>query len=206
MNRAYLAAALAVAACSAGTDDSEPGAIEVTGYLDASRVAIAAQGGRATAIGRDGAASPGSEIELTNATRGSASTGIASDLGTFVVDVAAADGDELTLRASGASPGDDLALTLGPSEPFPETNHLLAYVDPHDHELVTVEVWLATARLDGRAWATDPASEAVAVLEPSEGGALHSGHLAGAEGDELLLTWVADAPSTGVVVVVGLPP
>jgi hypothetical protein len=197
-----LLAVLALACRDPGGPD--PGAIEITGYLDGARVAVVGSGAEATAIGRDGAASAGSAVALDNVTTGASAEGIVGELGQFALSVHAGDGDRVEVKVDDASPDDVVVVDLAPADPFPPTTHQLAYVDPVDPHRALIEVLFDPGRLDGAVWAADAAIGASTVLAPFAGGATHGGVLDGAQaGDEVVIAWVAGGvASEGVVLTV----
>jgi hypothetical protein len=177
-------------------DPDGNGAIEITGYLDRSRVGWTRFGADVVALGSEAAASSGSTVSLENTVSGELRDAVATDLGTFLLAVPAADADRLVLRVDGAPAGDDLAHDVPAHGAFPDHVHLVAHADPHDPNVALVEVAFDPARDDGRIWVANPQVDgAVAVLDTADGGFLHLGQLDGSEGDVLRAHW---APDDGV--------
>lgn len=176
-------------------EDPGPGAIEITGYLDAGRVAVTSDGSTAYALGEPGATDAGAEVQLGNADSGASSTVVASDDGSFALSVAATNGETVELVVTGAPDGDAVSVDVAPALAFPEALHLVAHADPHEPDVAVVEVHFDPGRTDGAVWAANPARAAVAVLAAADGGTLHSGAVAGAEGETLLFVWNAATPS-----------
>lgn len=174
----------------------EPGgdeAIEITGYLDASRVSWTVLDDRVQAAGSDGAASPGSDVLLTNLDSGAEVEGSASDAGAFVLLIPAADGDVLELRVADDAAEHDVVTDRAP---FPTPTHASAVTDPHRDHVAVVELAYDPPLTGGHVWVSNPHHDgAVILLDAFSGGAFHGGHVEAVAGDVLLLWWV---PAGGV--------
>lgn len=180
----------AVLGCVDPSEGGEDSAIEITGYLDASRVAWTTLGTQVQAAGLEGAASPGSVALLENETAGETAEGPVGDLGTFVVAVAAAAGDHLVLYVDDAPAEDEVTHDVPTHPPFPETEYAVAHTSDAHPDLVVVEVAFVAPQPDGHVWAANHRVDAVVVLDRFDGDHLHGGHLVGVAGDWLLLWWV----------------
>ena len=203
MNRAVMLGVLLGCSDPVGDD-----AIEITGYLDASRVSFTRVEDDIAAVGREAAASPLSTVRLENETSGELREGLATEAGTFFVSVPAVDTDRLVLAVDGAGPDDQVAYDVAPHGAFPPHTHIVAHVDPHDLHVAVVEVTFESVRDDGRVWVTNPGAEGtVVLLDPSEGGLVHGGRLEGVEGDLLRAHWVPEigGSSLAIEIPVGAP-
>lgn len=192
--------------CQQPTDPG-PGAIEITGYLDASRVAWTWTGAVALAAGLEEATSASTRVSLANARSGASTVLFSGEDGAFVVSIEAALGDSLTLEASGAAESDTAHREVIEPPAFPEYVHVDAQVDPHQEGLVFVEVQLDPPREDGRLWVINQGQDTVvAALDVHEQGALHGGSVHGIEGDTLLLWFVPDAGPESAPIDVSVAP
>lgn len=199
------------AALSGCTNPAGPGpeAIEITGYLDAGRVAWTQAGAEVLAGGLARAADPGAGVHLVNDLAGAAAETLADDEGGFTVAVVAELGDRVTLHVDGAPDDDDVVHEVDELAPFPDHAHIGAWADTHEADTVVVEVQLEPPREDGRMWVVNRAEATSAVtLTVHEHGAVHQGQIRGAEGDPLLVWFVADIGlgSLPVELVLGPPP
>jgi hypothetical protein len=163
-----------------------PGAIEITGYLDSSRVSFTWDGESALAAGTAGATDAVVELSLENVRSGEQALGLSSEEGAFSLALLAAPGDTLELRASEQS----LHHEVVEPPPFPDAAHVQATLEG-DHALV--EVSLDPPREDGRIWVVNHTHPADPVtLEVHVQGALHQGQVQGVAEDLLLLWFVPD--------------
>jgi len=135
---------LVAIACASPSDDggTDTDAIEITGYLDASRISITSLGSAATGdvahavIGEPGAAEIGLDVMVLNERTGGYDVAAPADDGSFGLTIDATEGDALTITQGDADPvevsADDLI-------DFPELSfhHLLP---PNDEHLVLVEL------------------------------------------------------------------
>lgn len=190
-----------VAGCA---DPAAPGAIEVTGYLDASRITFTQLNGLAVAAGLDGATSVNATVDFTNVTTGDAQSATAGDAGAFVALVEAEDGDHLALRGADSPSDGQVVHDVQPDLPFPDAVAITGTPDPHDPDLTVVEVSFSPGRLDGRVWASDWPRSDVVVLDVLEHGALHTGRVQGNAGI-LLVHWVFDDGTATNALAVGTP-
>jgi hypothetical protein len=157
-----------------------PGAIEITGYLDSSRVSFTWDGETVLAAGIAGATAAGSEISLEH--EGERTTGLSSEDGGFSLALPASLGDQLLLQVA----EEVLHHEVVEHPPFPEGSHVLAVVEEGD---ALVEVTLDPPREDGQIWVVNHTHPADPVtLDLHLEGELHQGHVQGVV-DDLLLLW-----------------
>jgi hypothetical protein len=190
-------AALFLVGCvePAGSPDE---AIEITGFLDGSRVSWTLVDGRVSAAGQQGAVQAAAELVLSHDGLGTTATASAGEDGAFVVEVAGEQGDAFTLSVVGV---DDHTSHTEPARPdFPAHASAVA-THLADHQ-VQVEVAFVEAQGMGHVWASNHARGATQPLEVHEDGLLHIGRVAGDLDDWLVLFWVPaeGAESLGIEV------
>lgn len=193
---------LLVTACRA---PGPPGAIEVTGYLDGSRVRFVSTPGAVSALGSEAATEAGAAVVLENDARSRREGATADPAGSFVVTVAALPEDVVRLYVLGAASTDEVDQVVLPQLPFPAWTHADATLDPDHPTDAIVSVSLDPPRADGVVWAADVDLGATVLLDVHNDGALHQGVLPGAaSGDGVLLTFVTgEDASEGLGIVVG---
>lgn len=180
-------------------------AIEITGYLDGTGVVFAVGDDRVSALGRQGAASAGSDVRLEAPATGGVDVRTVRDDGSFVLGLPGAPGDVLRLSVVGADAGETVVYDVADPPAFPITEAITVQPDPSAVGAVAIEVTLASARTDGRVWAAVQETGSVVVLEVHNSGRLHLGTAEGGSGDTVLLGWVPDDGTTSQVVTVPVP-
>ncbi|MBX2799358.1 MAG: hypothetical protein KTR31_16910 [Myxococcales bacterium] len=174
------------------SEPGDPGAIEITGYLDASRVTWTSDADTVQAAGGEGVAPASAWLLLSNLTSGDAERARASAVGAFAVGVQAIAGDRLELSLLDAQ-GSDVAAHDVPVErpPFPETVQALARVDPHADAAAVVEVVFEPPQWRGHVWAVNRSLDGVVeILTVLDAGRIHGGRLRALQGHEVWLYWV----------------
>ena len=173
-------------------------AIEITGYLDTSRISWTHYGDRSQVAGQQGATTPEATVVLANLHTEARIEATASVLGAFVLSIPAAAGDHLELWAEEA-PEDELVEhdVVTDRPPFPEPLSAHATLGPH-HDVAVVELSFEPPLEGGHVWVVNPNTDAAAsVLNAFDHGTIHGGEIRGSVGDQLLLYWVPmDGPES----------